>query len=415
VTFGSGNTVYGSALLNSSGVAIFSSGYLPGGTDSVTATYVGDSNYTASTSNAVTTKVTPAASSVTVISGIAKPGLTEPVTLTATVKGVADGAPPAGTVTFLDGTKSLAIVNLSAGVASLQTSTLAFGAHSITAEYTGSAEYDASKSKALAVDVAAAVTHTTITSSLPTFEFGTTVTFTATISVPGSSLVPTGAVTFKDGTAELGSAKLNAAGVATFATDKLTVGIHTITADYTGATDFAASTASLTQPVTESPAAAPAFKPTPGAYATTQSVTLTDSTNGAKIYYTTNGTIPSASSTKYTAAIKVTANETINAIAIAASYLPSPVASATYTIAPVTPTPTFSPVAGSYTEAQTVAIKDSTAGAEIYYTLNGATPTISSTKYTTAIDVTKTTTIKAIAIATGHPESSVATATITIK
>jgi hypothetical protein len=53
-------------------------------------------------------------------------------------------------------------------------------------------------------------------------------------------------------------------------------------------------------------------------------------------------------------------------------------------------TPTFSPAAGTYSTAQTVKITDTTTGATIYYTVNGTTPTTSSTKYTAAITVSAT-------------------------
>jgi hypothetical protein len=91
------------------------------------------------------------------------------------------------------------------------------------------------------------------------------------------------------------------------------------------------------------------------------------------------------------------------------------VASATYTIKPLAATPSFTPAAGNYTKAQTVKISDSTAGATIYYTTNGATPTTSSTKYTTAITVSKTITLKAMAVAAGYSNSAVASAAYTIK
>ena len=78
-------------------------------------------------------------------------------------------------------------------------------------------------------------------------------------------------------------------------------------------------------------------------------------------------------------------------------------------------TPTFSPEAGTYSEAQNVTISCATSGATIRYTLDGTNPTATTgTVYTSPISVTSTTTIKAIATATGYDPSSVATATYTI-
>jgi len=79
-----------------------------------------------------------------------------------------------------------------------------------------------------------------------------------------------------------------------------------------------------------------------------------------------------------------------------------------------TATPTFSPAAGTYTSPQMVTISDATAGATIYYTIDGTTPTTTSTKYTSTIAVNSTETIKAIATTTGFANSAVATATYTI-
>lgn len=76
-------------------------------------------------------------------------------------------------------------------------------------------------------------------------------------------------------------------------------------------------------------------------------------------------------------------------------------------------TPTFTPAAGTYTEAQNVTIACTTEGAAIYYTLDGSTPTNASTLYTSAIAVNETTTIKAIAYLNDEV-SSVASATYTI-
>src|SRR6202034_84630 len=105
-------------------------------------------------------------------------------------------------------------------------------------------------------------------------------------------------------------------------------------------------------------APAPAFSPAVGTYNTAQSVTLSDSTAGAKIYYTTNGTTPTTSSTLYSGAISVGASETLSAIAVATGFSNSAVATAAYTITLPAATPTFSVAAGAYTSAQSVTISD---------------------------------------------------------
>jgi hypothetical protein len=77
-------------------------------------------------------------------------------------------------------------------------------------------------------------------------------------------------------------------------------------------------------------------------------------------------------------------------------------------------TPTFSPPAGNYSSAQSVSLSDTTPGAVIYYTTDGSTPTTSSPKYSTPLSISATTTIKAIAVASGYANSTVASATYTI-
>jgi len=76
-------------------------------------------------------------------------------------------------------------------------------------------------------------------------------------------------------------------------------------------------------------------------------------------------------------------------------------------------TPTFSPAGGHYADAQTVTISCTTTGAAIYYTLDGSTPTASSTPYTSALTISQTTTVKAVAVK-DNEQSAVATATYKI-
>ncbi|MGD0345917.1 MAG: PASTA domain-containing protein [Terracidiphilus sp.] len=79
-------------------------------------------------------------------------------------------------------------------------------------------------------------------------------------------------------------------------------------------------------------AATPVFSPAAGTYPSAQSVTITDSTNGATIYFTTNGTTPTTSSPQYNGAIVVSATETLEAIAVASGFTQSATATASYTI-----------------------------------------------------------------------------------
>lgn len=72
--------------------------------------------------------------------------------------------------------------------------------------------------------------------------------------------------------------------------------------------------------------------------------------------------------------------------------------------------PVFDPAPGTYQGAQNVTITCETAGADIYYTTDGSEPSTSSTKYNGAINISKTTTIKAIAVKGGMTDSEVATA-----
>ncbi len=165
---------------------------------------------------------------------------------------------------------------------------------------------------------------------------------------------------------------------------------------------------------TSGTAATPTFSLAPGTYGTSQSVTISDTTAGATIYYTTDGTTPTTASAVFTASITVNSTETIEAIAVANGCSSSAVASASYTIAPPAATPTFSPSPGTYTSAQTVTISDATAGATIYYTTNGTTPTTASAVFTAPITVNSTETIEAIAAASGFANSAVASAAYTL-
>jgi hypothetical protein len=165
-------------------------------------------------------------------------------------------------------------------------------------------------------------------------------------------------------------------------------------------------------------AATPVFSLPSGECKSSQTLTITDSSPGAVIRYTTDGTTPTSNSTIYTGPLTIWSTtpltETVQAIATGAAYSSSSVMSATYTIMPLVPTPTFTPAAGNYTNAQTVTISTSAPSPVIYYTTNGADPDTGSTRYTGPITVSMSETIKAFAGSSGYGNSVIASASYTI-
>ena len=165
-------------------------------------------------------------------------------------------------------------------------------------------------------------------------------------------------------------------------------------------------------------ASAPTYFPIGATYTSAQRVTLNDVTPNAAIYYTIDGSTPSTNSNLYGGAITVgSGSETINAITVASGYSPSSVSSASYIVnltEPQAAIPTFSPLGGTFTSAQSVTISDTTPTAAIYYTTDGSTPTAGSTQYSTAITVSASETIQAIAVASGYTNSSIGSAAFTI-
>ena len=161
-------------------------------------------------------------------------------------------------------------------------------------------------------------------------------------------------------------------------------------------------------------AAPPVISPASGTYTGTQTVALSSSTPGAMIRYTTNGTPPTTSSAFYSAPFKAAANETVQAMTFASNYAPSTVSSASYTLILPTASPTLSPKAGTYVNAQTVTLACATPNAVIYYTTDGSLPTTQSAVYSGPIAISANETVSALALAPGSTNSLVSQAIYTI-
>lgn len=199
---------------------------------------------------------TQTATTTTLTSGPNASVFGQTVTVIATVSPVTGTGTPTGTVTFVfDGVATTVPMSLGQGVFDI--SELAVGSHPITATYNGDANFAGSASQTHTQVVNKADTTTTVATSGSPSTSGQPVTFTATVSVkaPGATTQftsVTGMVTFFDGngTIKLGTGTIDSGGQATFSTAALAVGTHTVTASYSGDSNFNGSTsATLTQTV----------------------------------------------------------------------------------------------------------------------------------------------------------------------
>ena len=246
VSFYNGATYIGSGVPNASGVASFTTAALPLGSDSITASYA-DSNNVSGTSAHLIQKVEQ--QTQTSLSSNLNPSLHgNPVTFTAVVTATGSAA-PTGTVTFYDGatqigTGTLATTGANTAAATYTSSTLTVGTHSITATYGGdSGDFGSTSAAAISQVVQDATTLTVVSASVNPSVAGAKVTFTAAVTVTAGGGVPTGSVSFFNGTTLMGTGTLNGTGAATYSTATLPVGgPYLITANYAGDTNNTGST-----------------------------------------------------------------------------------------------------------------------------------------------------------------------------
>jgi hypothetical protein len=242
VQFFDGATSLGSVGLSGGGAALMTS-TLSAGSHTITAVYSGDSTYATSTSAALTQVVTGVVvSTMTALSSSPNPStFGQSVSLVATVTPASGTITPTGSVTFRDGTTVLGTAALnSSGVATLGTSSLGVGTHTITAQYGGDSTDSVSSSNAVSQTVNKAGSTTKLTSNRNPASAGQAITFTATVS-PSAA---TGTVQFFNGSVSLGTAAVTN-GKATLTTSGLSNGAHSITAQYSGDGNYNGSTSGV--------------------------------------------------------------------------------------------------------------------------------------------------------------------------
>jgi sugar lactone lactonase YvrE len=256
VTFFDGAVAIGTGTLNGTGTATLTTSTLAGGIHIISAVYAGDANDLTSTSPSLSETVQPIATAATIAVSV-NPGVAgAPLQLTATVTQtgtIGNGGTFSGTVTFTDGATVLGTATVSStGVATLSISTLAAGVHTIGASYGGNANYVGSTSTTIAETIQSAATATALASSLSPSVADMPVTLTAVVA--GNGGIPTGTVTFLDGTGAgavtLGTGTLNGQGIAKIITSALAAGQHSIVAIFSGdAKDSSSTSAVLVQTV----------------------------------------------------------------------------------------------------------------------------------------------------------------------
>jgi hypothetical protein len=236
VTFVDGAVTLGSGMLDAAGIATLATSKLQTGKDSVTASYAGDANYLAATSSAVTVTIGPKpVPLVTLTPSQSTIEYGKPVTLAAAL--AHSGAMPSGTVTFFNGKASLGAAAIdSSGVAAYTASLLPGGKNSISAAYSGDANYSPVTSAVAIVTVTRVAPAVKLAASSSSPIYGRVVTMTAALT--GAGIKPTGTITFFEGTTSVGTGALGSGGIAAIETTRLPAGKDTIAATYSGDTNY---------------------------------------------------------------------------------------------------------------------------------------------------------------------------------
>jgi hypothetical protein len=248
VTFYNGSTNLGSVVLNA-GTAVFTTTFAAGGTAMMHAVYSGDYYNASSTSNSITLNVSgPLVTSTSLQVSATSTTIGDPVILTAAILPAA----ATGMVTFYNGSTAIGTANLSAGVATLNTSFASPGTVSLTAEFNANSSYESSTSSAVELFVSGNTPDSIALQAPSSLIIGYNATMEATIT-PANA---TGMVNFYDNSTYLGTVPVNA-GTATMQNTFMSGGSQSLTAVYSGDTTYEPATSAPAILVVSSPGSTP--------------------------------------------------------------------------------------------------------------------------------------------------------------
>ncbi len=241
VNFLDNGTQIGTGTLNGNpATAQFQTASLAVGTHPITVTYLGDNNFSGSTSSPPYNQVVNGTPTSITVTANPNPGIAQvPEPITATVTSTANASLLTGTVTFTSGATTLGTATLTNGTATIKPA-LAAGTYQVVATYAGNANLGGSTSAAYTLTINTAATAVALTVTPTTAPVGSTITFSA--KVTGNGVAPTGTVTFMAGTTVLGTPQTLTNGTAVLTNSSLAVGTYAITAVYSGDANNATST-----------------------------------------------------------------------------------------------------------------------------------------------------------------------------
>jgi hypothetical protein len=238
VTFEDSGTSLGTVTLGTTGQAALVDSALGAGTQAISATYAGSTEFASSVSVALEQEVTVQGSMTLLMPTVDPAAYGQALLFVVSVVPDSGTGVPTGAVTLMGGGSAIGTATLSGGTAAVVVSSLGVGGHALTADYAGDGNFSASVSGAVTETIGAASTATALTVSPTTAATGQPVTLTATVNSPWAT--PIGAVTFSTGGSSIGTASLSG-GTATLTACFAHSGTEQLSAAYTGTADFSLS------------------------------------------------------------------------------------------------------------------------------------------------------------------------------